>query len=137
MTCAAVVVVTVAGWWVLLGWRIIRTPGTDTYSHSPYGARHIAAFVGVLAALAVWVGHRCGGPSWRFSFELLGAPALSAVTVATCYGFSAQREMPNDGLWPVGAAYLFVVSLIGLVLVIVVSFLVQALFERGRRRTQL
>lgn len=90
-----VAVVTAAGaWWALLGWDTEKTRGADGYPHGPYEAWQIVSLIAVLALLAVWLGHR-GSVS--------GGAGAAAVTLAICFGVSAELDPGGDGLWPVGA----------------------------------
>lgn len=113
---AIVLVVTVAGYLLLLGWHHLQE----------YQTGKVWALIGVLAALAAWYG-------WRGQ-SLVGALTQALVlTVMWSVDATSDSTGGGDGMWLAGAIFVFVGTFVGAASVAVVAAAVATRRSTKRR----
>jgi hypothetical protein len=102
------VVGTVVAYLGFLGWDQKKDIGPDGGETGPYQPWQVIGLSIVLVALAIWAGRR--------DQPLVGAFVIP-VALTIVWSLDASNDQDSDGLWAVGAMFLYVGSTLGLGLV--------------------
>jgi hypothetical protein len=111
----AVVLLTAASWWGLLGWDTEKTlvPGSTTSYEGPYETWQVVVFV--LLLLGILIG--------AILLGVRPVPAATALTLSVTLNFlfTALMTPDGDGLFVIGAGLILVGSALGSALVATVT----------------
>jgi len=89
---------TIAAYLIFLPWGAQKELGADGYLHGPYTANQV---FGLVVALLI-----IGAVTGWFSYWL--SPWAVPPVLTLMWSLDAMNDAENDGLWPIGAAMVFV-----------------------------
>ncbi|HZB29331.1 MAG TPA: hypothetical protein VE465_04100 [Streptosporangiaceae bacterium] len=114
-------IATASGYFGWLGWHRLKQIGPDGRMTGPYTAAQVIGFILTLAVITVAVTWWCEN-AWI-------APVMTTAATTAYFSAEAATSSDNDGLWPIGAALVFIGTALGAIFISLMTRTVQRRFS--------